>query len=249
MFSFDNSFWSIFTLTLVGICCGSPVLKSGPGIEILPAAFSDGNGPNYVVVNDASKQPSPAPVVGVRSQAPVFIPNQRSSVYQPAPAQVQYQQPQPQPVQYQELEQSEEIQYEEQENQYQQNQYQEPPAQQIQYQQPQQFQYQQPTYQPQSTRYYSPQRVQYAQPEYTYSPYIRAASRRPDAQYSSPGKYVRMVCFILLHRLKCFVTRFPRYIPVPKHKTCLVHYDRSNPTQQFSRSIWHWTQLYLCKYL
>lgn len=62
-------------LTFVAVCRGTPVQKSAPGIEILPAgkplvsfgglrslgynfqnfiiaAFSNGNGPSYVVVGD-----------------------------------------------------------------------------------------------------------------------------------------------------------------------------------------------------
>uniref|UniRef100_A0A182WB34 DUF4794 domain-containing protein n=1 Tax=Anopheles minimus TaxID=112268 RepID=A0A182WB34_9DIPT len=167
---------SILTLTFLGVCYGSPVLKSAPGIEIFPAG-----------------QTFPDPVVAVRSQTPAPFTTQRTITYQPAPQQIQYQQPelqgrfqqpqQLQQIQYQQPQQPQPIQYQ----QPQQVQYQQP--QQVYYQRPQQFQYQQPTYQPQSPVYYTQQPVQYTQP--AYSPYynqpIRAASPRPDGQNSSLG--------------------------------------------------------------
>ncbi|XP_052895689.1 DNA translocase FtsK-like [Anopheles moucheti] len=177
---------SILTLILIGICYGIPVLKSAPGIEILPAAFSNGNGPNYIVVDDGNGPSLPGPVTAERSQFLVEITTQQPIGNQPAPQQIQpqqplqirYQLPQPlhQQVQYEQL-QPQPIQYQQ--------------PQPVVYQQPRQLQYQRTTYQPQPTAYYSQQPVQYVQPVYAYSPYnnqpVRAVSTRPDAQSSTPG--------------------------------------------------------------
>ncbi|XP_041770251.1 DNA translocase FtsK-like [Anopheles merus] len=181
-------------LTFVAVCRGTPVQKSAPGIEILPAAFSNGNGPSYVVVGDNENQPAADAAVPLQFQSRIDIPvattTQQPSttpiVYQPAPqpAPVQYQQPQPQPVQYQ---QPQQVQYEQpvpQQVQYQQpvQQYQQPVQQ---YQQPVQ-QYQQPEYQQPASMYYQQQPVQYAQPPAAYSPYNEQQyNRRPRPETSS----------------------------------------------------------------
>ncbi|XP_053663704.1 uncharacterized protein LOC128712861 [Anopheles marshallii] len=177
---------SIFTMILIGNCYANPVLKSAPGIEILPAAFSNGNEPNYIIVDDGNRPTLPDPVIAKLSQFPVEITTQQPIVYHPAlqpiqpqqPLQIRYQQlqSQPQQVQYQQL-QPQQIWYQQ--------------MQQVVYQQPRQLQYQQTTYQPQPTAYYSQQPVQYVQPVYAYSPYntqpVRPVGTRPDAQSSTPS--------------------------------------------------------------
>ncbi|XP_035913627.1 altered inheritance of mitochondria protein 3-like isoform X1 [Anopheles stephensi] len=179
----------ILSLTLVWFCQGAPVL--GPGIEVLPAAFSSGDEPSYVVVNDnerTSSEPLPVRTVLLRSQQEETT-TQRTlapAVYQqpvqpqPQPVQVQYQQPQPQPQPQPRV-----IQYQQPQVQYQQPQ--------VQYQQPRpvQYQQQQPAYVP-ATPYYQPQPVQYSQPSsIAYSPYsnqpVRGANPRPESQSSSTG--------------------------------------------------------------
>ncbi|XP_035913630.1 altered inheritance of mitochondria protein 3-like isoform X3 [Anopheles stephensi] len=152
----------ILSLTLVWFCQGAPVL--GPGIEVLPAAFSSGDEPSYVVVNDnerTSSEPLPVRTVLLRSQQEETT-TQRTlapAVYQqpvqpqPQPVQVQYQQPQPQP---------------------------QPQPRVIQYQQPQ-VQYQQP-----QVQYQQPRPVQYQQQQPANQP-VRGANPRPESQSSSTG--------------------------------------------------------------
>uniref|UniRef100_A0A182JV74 DUF4794 domain-containing protein n=1 Tax=Anopheles christyi TaxID=43041 RepID=A0A182JV74_9DIPT len=190
----------VVLITFVAVCRGTPVQKSAPGIEILPAAFSDGNGPKYVVVGDNENQLAAAPApVGLQSrlevpietttQQPPVAPIVYQTTAQPAP--VQYQQPQQ--VQYQ---QPQQIQYRQpqqvQQPAPQQVLYQQPASQQYQYQQSQPIQYQQSAYQPQAPVYYQQQPpAQYAQPSAAYSPYneqyIRRPNTRPEASSSSPG--------------------------------------------------------------
>ncbi|XP_050073017.1 uncharacterized protein LOC126561115 [Anopheles maculipalpis] len=184
---YSTSLLSFCTLTLAWFSChGAPVL--GPGVEVLPAAFSDGSEPKYVVVNnDESKAPQPLQTVLLRSQqedtttqqtlAPIVY-QQPVQVPQPVPVQPQqpivYQQPQPRVIAYQQPQ-----------VQYQQLQ----PQQQVVYQQPRSpVQYpQQPMYV--QRPYYPQQPVEYSQP---YSPYnsqpVRgAANPRPESQSSSTG--------------------------------------------------------------
>uniref|UniRef100_A0A182T3R6 Uncharacterized protein n=1 Tax=Anopheles maculatus TaxID=74869 RepID=A0A182T3R6_9DIPT len=180
-------------------------------------AFSDGNEPSYVVVNDnagTTASPSSSSIL-LRSQkaeptlAPIVY---QQPVQVPQPIPVQPQQPQPQPVQpivYQQP-QPRVIQYQQPQVQYQQPQ----PQQQVVYQQPRPVQYQQPTYvqqpaspyypqqqpaspyypqqQPASPYYPQQQPVQYSQPSsFAYSPYynqpVRGASPRSESQSSSTG--------------------------------------------------------------
>uniref|UniRef100_A0A240PKX6 DUF4794 domain-containing protein n=1 Tax=Anopheles epiroticus TaxID=199890 RepID=A0A240PKX6_9DIPT len=167
-------------ISFVAFCQGTPVLKSAPGIEILPAAFSDGNGPQYVIVGDNEDQAVTAAPATPRLQPRIQVAESVTTqqpvapiVYQsaPQPAPVQYQQPQsiqyqqPQPVQYQQ-------------------------PQPVQYVQPQQpIQYQQPTFQQQAPVYYQQQPVQYAQQPTAYSPPrpVGRTIQRPEQSSSSPG--------------------------------------------------------------
>ncbi|XP_049292619.1 DNA translocase FtsK-like [Anopheles funestus] len=94
-------------LTNVHTTGAIPMVKSGPGIEIMPAEFSQDGNLNYVVVdgNNNAKTPTVTPTV---SQPPVQTQQQYQYV-QPQPQkpvrqqspQIQYQQPDTQQPQYQ----------------------------------------------------------------------------------------------------------------------------------------------------
>ncbi|XP_050079744.1 DNA translocase FtsK-like [Anopheles maculipalpis] len=167
------SWFSLFWLASVWSIVEAHPLESGPGIEVIPAAFSEDDTPKYVVVDEGKVsntndlQQSVVTVPEVQQPQNVQY-NVQLPVTQ-APQIIQYQQPVTQPPQV--------------------IQYQQPATQQSQYQyvQPQPM-YQQPSgyYQPQ------PQTVQYPGPASTpyygapppgYSPY---GSAQPGPVYPTP---------------------------------------------------------------